>query len=71
MVEPQDRDAAVFKRSADCVPNDGGAQMTHVHLFGDIWGGEVDDGPLVCEAWSPAFHPLPKPQISDFGSCTL
>lgn len=30
-----------LEESAHAVPDDGGAQVTHVHLFGDVGRGEI------------------------------
>ena len=32
-----------FQETADRFPDDGGAQVTHVHLLGNVGGGEIDD----------------------------
>lgn len=38
---PEDVVAQELKESAHAVPDDGGAQVTHVHLFGNVGGGEI------------------------------
>lgn len=38
---PENVMAQELKEATDALADDGGAQVTHVHLFGDVWGGEV------------------------------
>ena len=33
--------ASELKQTADGLSNDGGAKVSNVHLFGNVWGGEV------------------------------
>lgn len=30
-----------LKEATNALPDDGGAEVTHVHLLGDVWRGEV------------------------------
>lgn len=42
MVDPPENVVAQkLKESAHAVPDDGGAQVAHVHLFGNVGGGEI------------------------------
>ena len=47
MVEAEDVVAEKLKEAGKAVADDGGAEVAYVELFGDVWGGELDDHPLV------------------------
>ena len=41
-VIPEHIVSSKLKQPADRLPEDGGAEVTHVHLLGNVGGGEVD-----------------------------
>ena len=43
MVEPQHLVAAEFQNAGQAVANDRGAQMPHMHFFGDVGAGEINN----------------------------
>lgn len=47
MVDAEGVYAAELQAARQGVPNDGGAQVPHVHLLGHIWRGEIHQRPLV------------------------
>ena len=53
MVELQHVSSTVFQHLGQRVTNDGGPQVANMHLFGNIWGGEVNDYALPVQAGCP------------------
>lgn len=47
MVESENRHIAELQSASNCVTNDGGPKMSYMHLFGNIWGREVNNCPLI------------------------
>lgn len=53
-----------LEEPAHAVPDDGGAQVTHVHLFGDVGGGEIhhhlNGGPRLAPPPLPPDRPIAR-----------
>ena len=58
MIETQDISSTEFEGARDCVPDDGRAQVAHMHLLGHIGRREVDDHALPRETWGPGVDAL-------------
>lgn len=49
VVEANDIRPAELQQFADCVSNDCGPQMPHMHFLSNVWRGEVDNHALLDE----------------------
>ena len=58
-----------LQEAADCLSDDGGAQVTNVHLLGNIGGGEVDNNtqPSRDRRWTNAVQKDVRYEIRDKG----